>query len=114
MGDAVSSTLLRERMIEAGKSGMLAGVATLALLFAGATSATAQITIAKPMPQTVTVHVADYGVEKIPDTIFGSFLEPIGNSINNGIAAEILVNRSFEGGLWNHVNLEDMFREQPD
>jgi len=93
---------------------MFAGVATLALLFAGATSATAQITITKPMPQTVTVHVADHGSEKIPDTIFGSFLEPIGNSINNGIAAEILVNRSFEGGLWNHVNLEDMFREQPD
>ncbi|MES2390995.1 MAG: alpha-L-arabinofuranosidase C-terminal domain-containing protein [Acidobacteriota bacterium] len=46
--------------------------------------------------------------------LFGSFLEPIGNSINNGISAEILVNRSLEAGLWNHVNLENMFREQPE
>lgn len=41
-------------------------------------------------------------------------MEPIGNSINNGIAAEILVNRSFEAGLWNHTNLENLFREQPE
>jgi alpha-N-arabinofuranosidase len=60
------------------------------------------------------VHVSANGNEVVPDTIFGSFLEPIGNSINNGIAAEILVNRSLEDGLWNHVNLENMFREQPE
>jgi alpha-N-arabinofuranosidase len=66
------------------------------------------------MPPVVTVHVAASGTERVPDTIFGSFLEPIGNSINNGIAAEILVNRSLEGGLWNHTNLENMFREQPE
>lgn len=74
----------------------------------------AQITQGRPTPPEVVVHVAAAGTQKIPDTIFGSFLEPIGNSINNGISAEILVNRSLEGGLWNHVNLEDMFREQPE
>ncbi|HSU19127.1 MAG TPA: alpha-L-arabinofuranosidase C-terminal domain-containing protein [Acidobacteriaceae bacterium] len=74
----------------------------------------AQITPGQPMPSVVTVHVANAGTEQIPDTIFGSFLEPIGNSINNGISAEILVNRSLESGLWNHTNLEDMFREQPE
>lgn len=74
----------------------------------------AQISSTHPNPATVTVHVAPSGPERVPDTLFGSFLEPIGNSINNGISAEILVNRSLEAGLWNHVNLENMFREQPE
>jgi alpha-L-arabinofuranosidase len=80
----------------------------------GSRSSAAQITAAQPNPATVTVHVASSGSEHVPSTIFGSFLEPIGNSINNGISAEILVNRSLEAGLWNHVNLENMFREQPE
>lgn len=66
------------------------------------------------MPPVVHVHVGDRGTAQIPGTIFGSFLEPIGNSINNGISAEILVNRSLEAGLWNHVNLENMFRDNPE
>lgn len=67
------------------------------------------------MPPTVTVNVgAEEGAERIPDTIFGSFLEPIGNSINGGVVAEILENGSLESGLWNHTNLEKLFREQPD
>jgi alpha-L-arabinofuranosidase len=86
-------------------------VTTLALAIG---SLQAQINIERALPQTVTVHVAANGSERVPDTIFGSFLEPIGNSINNGISAEILVNRSLEAGLWNHTNLEDLFREQPE
>ena len=66
------------------------------------------------MPATVTVQVGAEGTERVPDTIFGSFLEPIGNSINNGVVAEILVNGSLESGLWNHTNLENMFRDQPE
>ena len=77
-------------------------------------SSVAQITSTHPNPATVTVHVGSAGSERVPATLFGSFLEPIGNSINNGISAEILVNRSLEAGLWNHVNLENMFREQPE
>jgi alpha-N-arabinofuranosidase len=84
------------------------------LLCAFAASATAQVTQDRPTPPEVVVHVGRSGTLKIPDTLFGSFLEPIGNSINNGVAAEILVNRSLEAGLWNHVNLENMFREQPE
>ncbi len=72
------------------------------------------MSIVRPMSPVVTVHVGANGTERVPATLFGSFLEPIGNSINNGIAAEILVNRSLEAGLWNHVNLENMFREQPE
>lgn len=66
------------------------------------------------MPATVTVHVGAQGSERVPDTLFGSFLEPIGNSINHGVVAEILTNGSLESGLWNHTNLEEMFRDQPE
>jgi alpha-L-arabinofuranosidase len=74
----------------------------------------AQITESLPNPPTVTVHVSAEGTERVPATIFGSFLEPISNSINNGLSAEILVNGSLESGLWNHTNLEAMFRDQPE
>jgi alpha-N-arabinofuranosidase len=74
----------------------------------------AQILVGRPSPATVTVHVGKGSGKHVADTVFGSFLEPIGNSINGGIAAQILVNRSLEAGLWNHVNLENLFREQPD
>ena len=74
----------------------------------------AQIGVSQPIPATVTVHVGAAGTERVPDTIFGSFLEPIGNSINGGIVAEILTNGSLESGLWNHTNLENMFRDQPE
>jgi alpha-N-arabinofuranosidase len=81
---------------------------------AGAAALHGQISIARPMPATVTVHVGAEGTERVPDTLFGSFLEPIGNSINGGIVAEILTNGSLESGLWNHTNLENMFRDQPE
>lgn len=87
--------------------------AVLALVASLALPAIAQM---KPSPiaSEVNVRIGTEAQGKIPETLFGSFLEPIGNSINNGIAAEILVNRSLEDGLWSHVNLENMFREQPE
>lgn len=66
------------------------------------------------MPVEVVAHVSASGTDRVPDMLFGSFLEPIGGSINGGLSAEILVNRSLEAGLWNHVNLENLFREQPE
>ncbi len=86
----------------------------LALASIVSIGARAQINPSRPMPGTVIVHVASTGTERIPDTIFGSFLEPIGNSINNGVVAEVLVNGSLESGLWNHTNLERIFRDQPE
>jgi alpha-N-arabinofuranosidase len=74
----------------------------------------AQITASRPMPVQVMVRVGTGSGQHVPEEIFGNFLEPIGNSINNGLAAEILVNGSLESGLWNHTNLEIMFRDQPE
>ncbi len=80
----------------------------------GTFAACAQVTPSRPMPPTVTVHVGNEGTERVPDTIFGSFLEPIGNSINGGVVAEILENGSLESGLWNHTNLDNLFHDQPE
>lgn len=90
-----------------------AGLAAIVSMFL-TTAALAQITSAKPMPDVVTVKVGAQGLHTIPAGIFGSFLEPIGNSINGGISAELLTNGSLEAGLWNHTNLEKLFREQPE
>src|SRR5215475_12234069 len=57
-----------------------------------------------------TSKVADY---KIPRSIFGTFLEPIGNSTYNGLWAQILENPSFEDGLWTAKNVATMLSEEP-
>ncbi|MGH9588216.1 MAG: alpha-L-arabinofuranosidase C-terminal domain-containing protein [Acidobacteriaceae bacterium] len=87
--------------------------AALAVVFA--ISAGAQVATVKPMPSVVTVHVDSRGdLGTVSPRMFGSFIEPIDSSINNGIEAEILVNGSLEAGLWNHAMLEQMFRDQPE
>ncbi len=76
----------------------------------------AQITVVKPIPARVTI-VIDAGKSAgapIPRTIFGSFLEPIGNSTYNGLWAELLVNPSLEENLWSAKNLETMVHDRPE
>jgi len=83
------------------------------LLFS--TTAFAQITQSKPMPHTVRVQVDATGnLGTVSPHVFGTFIEPIDYSINNGVIAEILVNGSLESGLWNHAMLEQIFRDQPE
>jgi alpha-N-arabinofuranosidase len=76
----------------------------------------AQITVTGPIPQNVVIDVdaAKPVGEAIPRTIFGTFLEPIGNSTYNGLWAEILENPSFESGLWSSQKIADMLRERPE
>jgi alpha-L-arabinofuranosidase len=50
---------------------------------------------------------------KVPRSIFGTFLEPIGNSTYGGLWAEILQNPSFEDGLWSARKIADMIAEEP-
>ena len=50
---------------------------------------------------------------KIPRTIFGSFLEPIGSSIYGGLWAEVLENPSFEENLWSAATIQKMINDEP-
>ncbi|UWZ85846.1 alpha-L-arabinofuranosidase C-terminal domain-containing protein [Occallatibacter riparius] len=88
----------------------------LGLGLACAIAAQAQVTVDKPIPQVVQVEVnaAQKVGQPIPRTIFGSFLEPIGNSTYNGLWAELLQNPSFEAGLWTPAKIEEMLRERPE
>jgi len=66
------------------------------------------------MPLLVTVHVdAAAPGETVPPQLFGAFVEPIGNSINNGLMAQIVVNPSFESGLWDQENLKRLLHNDP-
>ena len=79
-------------------------------------SCRAQITVVKPIPSRVTIAI-DAGKAAgapIPRTIFGSFLEPIGNSTYNGLCAQLLVNPSLEENLWSAKNLETMVHDRPE
>src|SRR6266702_3231284 len=51
---------------------------------------------------------------KIPRTIFGSFLEPIGHSIYGGLWAEVLENPSFEDNLWNADAVREMITNRAE
>jgi alpha-N-arabinofuranosidase len=50
----------------------------------------------------------------IPRTIYGTFLEPIGNSIYGGLWAQLLVNPSFEENLWSAGRIRQMVNERPE
>src|SRR5579883_1760327 len=81
----------------------------------GVISAKAQISVQQPIPATavISVDALQPDGEAIPRTIFGSFLEPIGNSTYNGLWAEILQNPSLESGLWSAGNVSRMLHEEP-
>src|SRR5579859_1561093 len=75
-----------------------------------------QVTVTEPIPAVATIDVDAGKVagQPIPRTIFGTFLEPIGNSTYNGLWAELLENPSFESGLWSPEKTADMMRERPE
>jgi alpha-N-arabinofuranosidase len=64
-------------------------------------------------PVHIEIHAERKAGFQIPRTIFGTFLEPIGNSTYNGLWAEILQNPSFEENLWSVNNVERMVEEEP-
>lgn len=76
----------------------------------------AQITINQPIPAVATVHVdaGESAGTKIPRTIFGSFLEPIGNSTYNGLWAGLLENPSLEAGMWYAPHVAQMLKRRPE
>ncbi len=61
----------------------------------------------------VTAEAGQRAGYRIPRTVFGTFLEPIGNSTYNGLWAEILKNPSLEENLWSAGQIERMIEEEP-
>jgi alpha-N-arabinofuranosidase len=93
----------------------IAATSTACFLLAGPATVSAQIRQDAPNPAAVSITVGGPGpsATRIPSTLFGSFLEPIDNSINQGLSAELVVNGSLESGLWNYPNLSAMVADQP-
>jgi alpha-N-arabinofuranosidase len=75
-----------------------------------------QVTVIEPIPQMATVDVDAASITggPIPRTLFGTFLEPIGDSTYNGLWAELLQNPSFEAGLWSPARIADMLHDNPE
>ncbi len=89
--------------------------AALAMAMALGASAVAQITLNSAPPTLSAIHVdAAHPGHAIPRTIFGTFLEPIGNSTYNGLWAEVLENPSFEPGLWSAQRVSAVIHERPE
>ena len=61
----------------------------------------------------VRVNAANSAKYKIPRTIYGTFLEPIGNSTYGGLWAQILENPSLEENLWNATQLRSKLEANP-
>lgn len=97
-------------MIKYAKYVALAGVS-----LASASFLLAQITLEKPIPAVAQIDVNATALgPQIPRTIFGTFLEPIGNSTYNGLWSELLRNPSFEAGLWSPAAQRRMMLEEPE
>src|SRR3954470_19309054 len=64
-------------------------------------------------PIRINIHGKSPVGQPIPPTIFGSFLEPIGNSTYNGLWAEIVQNPSFENALWSAGAVREMTAADP-
>ncbi|MGH9914748.1 MAG: alpha-L-arabinofuranosidase C-terminal domain-containing protein, partial [Pyrinomonadaceae bacterium] len=62
---------------------------------------------------TIEINAANHAAYKIPRTIFGTFLEPIGNSIYGGLWAQVLENPSFEDSLWSAPNIRQRIQREP-
>src|ERR1035437_10788305 len=75
-----------------------------------------QVTVKEPILRTavIEVHAAQVGGQEIPRTIFGTFLEPYGNSTYNGLWAELLQNPSLESGLWSPGQIAGMLHDNPE
>jgi alpha-L-arabinofuranosidase len=95
-----------------------ASLIVVSVFWLGAASAVGQIiddTHAAPdQPVHVQVHAGELQKEAISPTIFGSFLEPIGNSTYGGLWSELLANGSFEEGLWSAGAIAGMIKERPE
>src|SRR5579884_1156783 len=88
------------------------GILAVAVIW-GATRASRADQAGNPTVVQVRVDASKRASYRIPPTILGTFLEPIGNSTYNGLWAEILQNPSMEAGMWSAGNVSRMLHEEP-
>ena len=69
--------------------------------------------VSGPRITSIKVDTNKAAASKIPRSIFGTFLEPIGNSTYGGLWAEILQNPSFEDNLWSARKIAELIQEEP-
>ena len=62
---------------------------------------------------TIEVDAARKAAYRIPRTVYGTFLEPIGKSIYPGLWAQIIENPSFEDDLWSADQIRRMVEQEP-
>ena len=62
---------------------------------------------------TIEIDAANPAAYKIPRTIYGTFLEPIGRSIYGGLWAQLLENPSFEDNLWSAGQIRSQIEREP-
>ena len=91
------------------RASLVAFCAAPALLFGEVTAHPSE----QSGPVHIRVHADEHANYTVPRTIFGSFLEPIGNSTYNGLWAETLQNPSFEENLWSARAIAQMVKEEP-
>jgi alpha-N-arabinofuranosidase len=62
---------------------------------------------------TIEINAAKTANYRIPRTVYGTFLEPIGRSIYGGLWAQLLENPSFEENLWSAEQVRAMIEREP-
>ena len=93
----------------------LRALTAIALLALAVLAAPAQITESPRLPGNL-IHVRvtrPAQPQTISPLLFSSFLEPIGHSTYGGLWAQLLVNPSFEEGLWSAENLVEQLNVHP-
>ncbi len=93
------------------RSAIFRHASALGLVLSGLVVAQNQPAAETTFVQVNTSKTASYVV---PRSIFGTFLEPIGDSIYNGLWAEILQNPSFEDSLWDVKHIQEMVKDNPE
>lgn len=76
-------------------------------------NALSQSAVGRGTTTTITINASRPARYKIPRTIYGTFLEPIGNSIYGGLWADALENPSFEENLWSAERLRQKILREP-
>src|SRR5437870_13335242 len=67
----------------------------------------------RTLEATVTIDASRPASYKIPRTIFGTFLEPIGNAIYGGLWAELFQDPNFVDNLWNAGAVQMLLSHDP-